>query len=652
VHKLLIASRNPDKIAELRALLAGTAMEVFSLLDFEDLPATLEDQDTLRGNAAKKALEAAKHTGMLCLADDTGLFIDALDGQPGIYAARFAGEHCSYKDNRDKALRMLEGVSDRRAEFRTCAVLAAPDGVVAFTEGIMPGSISTSERGSNGFGYDSIFIPEPGERSYAEMTDTEKNAHSHRAKALEAMLPILKDIMESDKEVNMIEPQVFRQYDIRGIVDEELNEESYYLIGKGFGSYLRQQGLKTIALGGDARLTTPKMMQAFVKGALETGCDITDIGIVATPVLYYAIWKLKTDAGAMVTASHNPSQYNGCKLNLGLGSVYAEELQKVLKIIQAGDFASGAGRYAKDDSVNADYIDYITANIHLERPVKVAIDGGNGMGGPYLPEILSRLGCELIEMYCEPDGTFPNHHPDPTVAKNMVDLARAVVEAEYELGIGLDGDADRIGVVDEKGKMLFGDQILNILARDYLKTNQGKTIIADVKCSKNLYDDIRKHGGVPMMYKTGHANIKMKMKEIGVDFAGEMSGHVFLGDRYLGFDDAIYVSCRLIEIVSQTDAPVSTYLADQPKMYNTPELHLKCADERKFEVVARVCEEFKAEGYDVNDIDGARITFSDGWGLVRASNTTPVLVTRFEAESEARMHEIQALIEGKINKYL
>jgi phosphomannomutase/phosphoglucomutase len=450
----------------------------------------------------------------------------------------------------------------------------------------------------------------------------------------------------------MINPQVFRQYDIRGIVGEDIDEESYYLIGKGFGTYLRRKGLSTIALGGDARLTTPALMSALAKGALETGCDVTDIGIVATPVLYFSIWKMKTDGGAMVTASHNPSQYNGCKLNLGLGSVYAEELQKVLGIIQAGDFISGEGKYVKDTSVNDEYIDYITANIHLERPVKVIVDGGNGMGGPYLPEILDRLGCEIIEMYCEPDGTFPNHHPDPTIAKNVADLARGVVAAEYELGIGLDGDADRIGVVDEKGKMLFGDQILNILARDYLKTNPGKTIIADVKCSKNLYDDIRKHGGIPMMYKTGHANIKMKMKEIGVEFAGEMSGHVFLADRYLGFDDAIYVSCRFLEVVSKTSAPVSSYLADQPRVYNTPELHIPCEDDRKFDVVAKVCSEFKAEGYDVNDIDGARITFSDGWGLVRASNTTPVLVTRYEAESEERMNGIKSLIEGKIQKYL
>jgi phosphomannomutase/phosphoglucomutase len=257
-----------------------------------------------------------------------------------------------------------------------------------------------------------------------------------------------------------------------------------------------------------------------------------------------------------------------------------------------------------------------------------------------------------MDMFCEPDGDFPNHHPDPTIAKNMEALSKSVVDNKYELGIGLDGDADRIGVVDEQGKMLFGDQILNILARDYLQKNPGKKIIADVKCSMNLFNDIKKYGGEPIMYKTGHANIKMFMKEMGVEFAGEMSGHIFLADRYLGFDDAIYVSCRFVEIVSQTHKPVSTFLADQPKLYNTPELHTNCPDEKKFEVVAKVCEEFKKEGYDVNDIDGARITFPDGWGLIRASNTTPVIVTRYEALTETRMNEIKNLIESKINKYL
>ena len=450
----------------------------------------------------------------------------------------------------------------------------------------------------------------------------------------------------------MIKPQVFRQYDIRGIVNEELNAESYYLIGRGYASYLHGKGLKTMVIGGDARHSSREFMDAFIRGALESGCTVHDIGQVATPILYFAIWKLNVDGGAMVTASHNPSQYNGCKLNLGLGSIYAEELQGLLQMILSEKFVNGEGKLIINETIEEEYISYIAENIHIQRPVKVIVDGGNGMGGPYLPEILRRKGCEVIEIYCDPDGDFPNHHPDPTVEKNMVDLSRAVKDAEYELGIGLDGDADRIGVVDENGKMLFGDQILNILARDYLKVNPGKAIIADVKCSKNLYDDITARGGKPIMYKTGHANIKMRMKELGVEFAGEMSGHVFLGDRYLGYDDAIYVSCRFIEIVAKTTDKVSSFLADQPKMYNTPELHTKCEDSRKFELVAKVCDEFKAEGYDVNDIDGARITFSDGWGLIRASNTTPVLVTRYEATTEARMQEIQALVEGKINKYL
>ncbi|MBM4403799.1 MAG: phosphomannomutase/phosphoglucomutase [Candidatus Cloacimonetes bacterium] len=449
----------------------------------------------------------------------------------------------------------------------------------------------------------------------------------------------------------MINPQIFRQYDIRGIVGVDLTAESMYLIGKGFGTYLHQRGKRRIVIGGDARQTTPEFMNEFTTGLLECGCEVTDIGIVATPVLYFAIWKLDTEGGAMITASHNPSQYNGIKLNLGLGSVYADELQKVLHIIQKGAYAQGEGIYQTYDRINEEYIDYVTDHVKFDRPVKVVVDGGNGMGGPYLPEILRRLGCEVIEMFCDPDGSFPNHHPDPTVEKNMIKLMEVVKDAEYEVGIGLDGDADRIGVIDEKGKMLYGDQILNILARDYLKHNPGKKIIADVKCSKVLYDDIRAHGGIPMMYKTGHANIKMKMKEEGVEFAGEMSGHVFLADRYLGFDDAIYVACRFVEIVSHSDMPVSQFLADQPKMYNTPELHIPCADERKFQVVNQIVNYFKQEGYDVIDIDGARITFDDGWGLIRASNTTPVLVTRFEAETEARMFEIKDLIEGAIARF-
>jgi phosphomannomutase / phosphoglucomutase len=450
----------------------------------------------------------------------------------------------------------------------------------------------------------------------------------------------------------MVNPQIFREYDIRGIVDKDLTNESLYLIGKGFGSILNRKGMKNAVIGGDARLSTPRFKENFIKGMLESGIDVIDVGMMATPVLYFSIWKLNTDAGIMITASHNPSEYNGIKLNLGLQSFYGPQIQELLRAILNSDFVSGQGNLTSNDEMDEAYMNYVISNINLERPVKVIVDGGNGAGGPYLPTILRKLGCEVEEMYCEPDGTFPNHHPDPTVEENMQDLIKAIKSSDAEVGLGLDGDADRIGVIDEKGKMLFGDQILNIIVRDFLKDNKGESIIADVKCSKNLFDDIRKYGGNPIMYKTGHANIKSKMQELGLKVSGEMSGHVFLKDRFLGFDDAIYVSCRFVEIVSKMKIPVSEFLSDQPKMYNTPEMHIPSTDDEKFVIVNKVRESFVEEGYDVNDIDGMRITFADGWGLCRASNTTPVLVVRFEAETEDRLLEIRDLIETRIKKFL
>jgi phosphomannomutase/phosphoglucomutase len=450
----------------------------------------------------------------------------------------------------------------------------------------------------------------------------------------------------------MVNGQIFRQYDIRGIVGKDLDENVLYLIGKGFGTYLRRNSAKTAVIGGDIRASTPAFMKAAIKGMLETGIDVIDIGIVATPVMYFSIWKLQTDGGMMITASHNPSDYNGIKLNLGMHSVFGEQIQEILRLIQKEDFETGKGSFSQNAQVDLDYRQYITENIHLDRPVKVVIDAGNGMGGPYLPQILRDLGCDVTELYCVPDGNFPNHHPDPTVEKYLTDLKQKVMETEAEAGLGLDGDADRIGVVDEKAKMLYGDQILNIIARDFLSKNPGEKIIADVKCSKNLFDDIAKYGGIPIMYKTGHANIKNKMQQDNIKVSGEMSGHVFLGDRYLGYDDAIYVCCRFVEIMSKTKQPVSQFLADQPVMYNTPELHIKSTDEEKFKVVEKVRDSFVAEGYDVNDIDGLRITFPDGWGLCRASNTTPLLVMRFEAETQERVAEIQELIETRIKKFL
>jgi len=449
----------------------------------------------------------------------------------------------------------------------------------------------------------------------------------------------------------MVNPQIFRQYDIRGIVDKDLTDESMYLIGKGYGTYIKRKGLKSAVIGGDARLSTPRFKEKFIEGILETGIDVIDVGIMATPTLYFAIWKLKTDGGIMITASHNPAEYNGIKMNIGLQSVYGQGIQDVLQLILNEDFESGKGNLCSNDKISEEYIDYVVNSIKLERPVKVIIDGGNGAGGPYLPVVLRKLGCEVKEMYCDPDGTFPNHHPDPTVEKYMTDLIKAVKESDAEAGLGLDGDADRLGVIDENGKMLYGDQILIIVVRDFLDKNPGEKVIADVKCSKNLFDDIRNHKGIPIMYKTGHANIKNKMMQEGIKVSGEMSGHIFLKDRFLGFDDAIYVACRFVEIISKMDKPVSRFLEDQPKMFNTPELHILSTDDDKFHLVEKVRDSFQKEGYDINDIDGMRITFKDGWGLCRASNTTPVLVLRFEAETEERLNEIRNLVEERIEQF-
>jgi len=449
----------------------------------------------------------------------------------------------------------------------------------------------------------------------------------------------------------MVNPLIFRQYDIRGIVDKDLNEDVFRLIGKAFGTYVIRKGRKSLVVGGDARLTTPAYKNAFFEGATSTGCEITDVGLCATPVLYFAIWKLNMDAGAMITASHNPADYNGIKLNLGMSSVFGEQIQEILQLIQTNDFVTGNGKLSKYEGIDDIYMQYILDNIKLKRSVKCIVDAGNGMGGPYLPKILKKLGCEVKEMYCEPDGTFPNHHPDPTIEEYMGDLIKEMKTGEYEVGLGLDGDADRIGVVDNKGKMLYGDQILNILARDYLENNPGKTVLADVKCSKNLFDDIRNKGGKPMMYKTGHANIKNKMKADDIKFGGEMSGHIFLGDRYLGYDDAIYACCRFVEIISKTDTKCSELLADQPKLFNTPEIRFDTVEETKFEIVDKVLKSFVAEGHDVVDIDGMRINFEDGWGLIRASNTQPALVMRFEATTEKRVKEIQEMVEGRLRSF-
>ena len=448
----------------------------------------------------------------------------------------------------------------------------------------------------------------------------------------------------------MVNPQIFRQYDIRGIVDKDLTEETVYLLGKGFGTYVKNLGLKKVSIGGDARLSSPSFKKFYSKGLLETGCDVYDVGILATPTLYFSIQELDVDAGVMITGSHNPPEYNGFKMNIGLMSIYGDDIQEVYKIIESGKFATGEGKLTVIEGMIEKYKSHIVNNINISRPVKVIVDAGNGAGGPILPDILRRLGCDVVEMYCDMDGTFPNHHPDPTVVEYIKDLIENVKKSDAELGIGLDGDADRIGVVDEKGNILFGDQIMTIFARDFLKTNKGEKVIGDVKCSKNYYDDIKLHGGIPVMYKTGHSMIKKKMREDDIKIGGEMSGHIFFADRYFGYDDAMYASCRFIEIVANSDKTVSEFLADQPKLFNTPEIRVDCPDDVKFDLVAKVRDSFIKAGYDVNDIDGMRVNFDSGWGLVRASNTQPVLVLRFEALSQEKLDEYKKMIEDRIEE--
>ncbi|RLC45273.1 MAG: phosphomannomutase [Candidatus Cloacimonadota bacterium] len=445
--------------------------------------------------------------------------------------------------------------------------------------------------------------------------------------------------------------QIFRQYDIRGIVDKDLTDETVTSLAKGFGTYIKRKGLRTVVIGCDCRLSSDRFKENFSFGLKSTGCDVIDIGTVATPVLYFSIYELQTDAGVMITGSHNPPEYNGFKLCVGSVSIYGDEIQKLRELIEDDNFITGNGMLEKYENIIKDYQNYQVDGIRLNKSMKVIVDAGNGTAGPIAPDIYRRIGCKVIELYCDMDGNFPNHHPDPTVIENLTELIKTVKQEKADLGIAFDGDADRIGVVDEQGNIIWGDQLLIIYARDVLRNNLGTTVISEVKSSKTLYDDIRKHGGKPIMWKTGHSLIKEKMKCTGALLGGEMSGHVFFADRYFGFDDAIYAGSRLLEILSKKDIPLSALLKDVPKMYSTPEIRDDCPDEQKFEIVEKVKNYFKTKGYEITDIDGMRITFTDGWGLVRASNTQPVIVLRFEAETKERLNEIQKLVMDKVQEY-
>jgi len=442
-------------------------------------------------------------------------------------------------------------------------------------------------------------------------------------------------------------PGIFREYDIRGVTGKDIEEEDVVIIGKAYGSLLNRQNKKIISVGRDCRLTSDKFSQLFIQGIISTGCDVIDIGICPTPVLYFSIHHLNLEGGAMVTASHNPPEYNGFKLMAGTDSIHGQGLQEIRIICENKNFVQGHGKMTEKDVITP-YKDYILNNIKIKKPIRIGIDSGNGTGGITALPILKNLGCEVYDIYCDMDGTFPNHEADPTQKKNLVDLIKLVKEKNLDLGVGYDGDADRIGVVDKNGEVIYGDQLMVIYAREILGRKPGATFISEVKCSMVMYDDIRNHGGNAIMWKTGHSLIKQKMKEENAELAGEMSGHMFFKDRYLGFDDALYATCRLLEIMADTGVGVDELIEDLPKTFTTPEIRVDCPDEIKFNVVDKIVALFKAK-QDVIDIDGLRALYDDGWGLVRASNTQPALVLRFEALSEKRLDVIRNEIETALN---
>ncbi len=437
--------------------------------------------------------------------------------------------------------------------------------------------------------------------------------------------------------------EMFREYDIRGIAGQDMTAADVELIGLGIGTFMRQNGARALTVGRDCRSTSDEYAEKLIQGLRATGCDVTDIGICPTPVLYFSIQHLNMDGGVMVTASHNPGEYNGFKMCLGMGSIHGQQIQEILEIIKAVDFETGSGDLASADMVTP-YTAFVTENINFSRPLRIGIDAGNGTAGVVALPILKKLGCEVHDLYCDMDGSFPNHEADPTVLKNMQDLIALVKAESLDVGIGYDGDGDRIGVIDENGDIIYGDKLLILFAREILSRIPGATFISEVKCSKTMYDDIEKHGGRAIMWKTGHSLIKKKMKAENAELAGEMSGHMFFADRYFGFDDATYASCRLLEILADSGKKLSQLLEDVPRTFTTPEIRVECPDNVKFKVVEKVTAYFR-EKNDVIDIDGVRVLFDDGWGLVRASNTQPALVLRFEAMTETRLTEIRTLVE-------
>ncbi len=456
----------------------------------------------------------------------------------------------------------------------------------------------------------------------------------------------------------MYKPVIFREYDIRGIYNEEFDDTFAYELGRAFVSYLADSNVKnpTITIGHDARLSCPAITTALSKGIRECGGNVIQLGLVTTPVCYYSTFTLDgVDGAIMVTGSHNPSNYNGFKISKGKSTIFGEEIQKLRMIIEQKRFLTGTPGKESSHDIKPHYYARYKKEFGNIKPIKVVLDCGNGAAGSILRGLYNAVGLDPVILFEEPDGRFPNHHPDPTVEHNLVALKNKVIETGAVCGIGFDGDADRIGVVDHTGRMLYGDELMVIISRAILAENKGAKIIGDVKCSDRLYHDIQKHGGVPIMWKTGHSLVKEKIKVEKAPFGGEMSGHVFFADRNYGYDDAPYAGLRLIEILSKTGKNIPQLLEGLPHAFNTPEIRVDTTEEKKILIVQKMKEAFAGgagSDYKADLTDGIRLSFEDGWALCRSSNTQPVLVLRYESSTEAGLRKIQNRMEEIVNKYL
>lgn len=443
-------------------------------------------------------------------------------------------------------------------------------------------------------------------------------------------------------------PLIFREYDIRARVGIDLTIEEVSSLGRALGAYYRRQGKRRLAVGRDCRLSSPQWQGRLMEALVASGCQVVDIGMCPTPVLYFAVRHLEADGGIIVTASHNPPEFNGFKICNGYHTIFGEEIQELLSLMQRGEAVEDSGSLESLEIIPA-YQDYLTHNLCISRPLRIGMDAGHGTAGQVALPLFKRLGCEVWPLYCEPDGRFPAHEPDPVVAANLANLQALVREKSLDLGVAYDGDGDRLGVVGPQGEIIWGDQLMVLFARAILAQHPGATIIGEVKCSQRLYDDVALHGGRPLMWKTGHSLIKKKMVEEKALLAGEMSGHLFFADRYFGYDDAIYATGRLLELLSGDDRSLSELLADLPPAWITPEIRRDCPDEIKFKVVEAVKARLK-EQFPLIEVDGVRFLHPEGWGLVRASNTQPALVLRCEAASQEALREIGDLVEKTVGE--